>query len=145
MSRDEPGYVYLVHLESKMGRTQHYRGWAQDVPARLEQHRASTWVECEPYQTEKYGIAHGRKHGQGATYLAVANSRGIAWTLARVWIGDRDLENTLKARKDGAALCPICSGQAAYRRAAQDEAASIPAASDLFARAKVEAEVEIPF
>jgi predicted GIY-YIG superfamily endonuclease len=84
-----PGVVYLLHLDrplSPLHTAQHYLGWAARLAPRLAHHEAGT----------------------GARFTAVAIERGIAWTVARTWEGDRVLERRLKRRHEGPRLCPIC-------------------------------------
>ncbi|MFZ5915532.1 MAG: endonuclease [Chloroflexota bacterium] len=86
--------VYLLHFDRPIGdpanprgQAQHYLGYADDLDARIERHRA----------------------GNGAAIVRAVNQAGIGWTVARVWPdGDRDLERRLKRRHDGPGLCPIC-------------------------------------
>lgn len=85
------GTVYLLHFDERISprhTTQHYIGWASNLEARLEHHAK----------------------GSGARLTAVAVERGIGWTVARTWDdADRDFERSLKNRKNGPRLCPICS------------------------------------
>jgi len=85
--------VYLIHFDEPIGDTdnprgqaQHYLGYADDLEARLERHRA----------------------GNGARLLEVCKERGITWRLVRTWSGDRKLERRLKNQKNSPKLCPIC-------------------------------------
>jgi len=87
--------IYLIHLDKPLAHARHYVGLTDDPDARLERHAA----------------------GCGARMLAVCVERGITWRLARTWQGDRKLERQLKRRKESPALCPICSGAAANRKA----------------------------
>ena len=84
------GYVYLLHFDRPIapGRhtTQHYIGFAADLAARIQEHST----------------------GHGARLTQVAMERGIRFTVARLWWGDRGLERRLKERKDAPRLCPIC-------------------------------------
>ena len=99
--------TYLIHLESPVGndrhQASHYLGSACDVSARVARHRS----------------------GKGARLLAAAVERGIGFAVVRLWDGGRGLERQLKQRGHAAELCPVCSGDAAYRRAA---AATLPLA-----------------
>lgn len=85
------GFVYLLHFSSPIcpGRhtCQHYVGFAKDLPHRIQQHRA----------------------GSGARLTEVAAERGITFTVARVWRGNRTLERAIKNRKNAPHLCPICA------------------------------------
>jgi hypothetical protein len=87
-------YVYLLHFErpiSPKHTCQHYIGSAEDLHHRLHLHRT----------------------GLGARLTQVALERGITFTLAKVWIGGRDLERKLKNRHNAPLLCPICNGSRA--------------------------------
>jgi hypothetical protein len=44
--------------------------------------------------------------------------RGIGFEVVRCWVGGRDLERRLKSRKEGPALCPVCSPDTWARLAA---------------------------
>lgn len=85
------GWVYLLHFQrpiSENHTTQHYLGsTVAGLAARMQQHR----------------------NGNGVRLLEVARERGISFTVARVWIGGRELEKRLKRRKESPRLCPICS------------------------------------
>jgi predicted GIY-YIG superfamily endonuclease len=87
--------VYLLHFSSPLSHARHYLGFAQDLDARLADHAS----------------------GNGARLMSVIREAGITWTLARTWPGGRSLERRLKRRKEAPALCPICAGDAALRRA----------------------------
>lgn len=93
------GYVYLLHFDRPIAPghpTQHYIGYASDLAHRIQAH------------------ARGRYNGGGngcARLCEVAKERGIGFTVARLWLGDRPLERRLKLRKNARRLCPIC-GQA---------------------------------
>jgi predicted GIY-YIG superfamily endonuclease len=87
--------VYLIHFDQVYKRVRHYIGSADDLDARLAQHRA----------------------GNGARLMEVITDAGIAWRVARTWKGDRKFERQLKRRKEAPALCPLCAGDAAYKRA----------------------------
>lgn len=91
LSIDQPkGFVYMLHFETPIcpGRhtCQHYIGYADDIAARLQAHET----------------------GHGARLTQVARALGIGWRVVRLWRGDRGLERTLKNRKYGPRLCPIC-------------------------------------
>jgi hypothetical protein len=45
------------------------------------------------------------------------NDAGIKWEVARTWTGDRKFERRLKNGKRAPKLCPVCAGDAAYKRA----------------------------
>ena len=83
--------MYLPHDERPYPagkRSQHYLGYARNVPARVAHHAAGT---------------------SGARLPAVMHEAGIGFTVARVWPdGDRALERRLKRWNKGRALCPAC-------------------------------------
>lgn len=89
-------YVYLLHFDRPIApghTTQHYIGFADDLTRRIQTH------------------ARGRYNGGGngcARLCEVAKERGIGFTVARLWSGDRSLERRLKSRKNARRLCPIC-------------------------------------
>jgi hypothetical protein len=87
-------YVYLLHFARPISpgkhTCQHYLGTCDDLAARIQQHE--------------------RGGSQAARLTQVAHGRGIAFTVARVWLGGRELERRLKARHESPRLCPICSG-----------------------------------
>jgi len=95
-SMSKPGTVYLIHLGKPLAHARHYLGFTDDLDARLERHRA----------------------GNGARLMSVISAAGITWQCVRTWQGDRKLERQLKRRKEAPALCVICSGEAALKRAA---------------------------
>jgi hypothetical protein len=83
------GYVYLIHLDAPLSpksASRHYIGYTKHVPSRMQQHA----------------------RGRGARFMAVAKERGISWSIARIWPGDRGWERALKNRHDAPRLCPIC-------------------------------------
>ncbi|WP_346294350.1 endonuclease [Sphaerothrix gracilis] len=83
---------YLLHFEqpiSSLHTTRHYLGWSSDIESRIAHHQA----------------------GEGSKLCQVAKARGIGFTLARTWAGDRSLERRLKNRKNSPRLCPICQAQ----------------------------------
>lgn len=116
--------VYLIHLHQPMARgvsargtslfAQHYIGWAKDLEERLEEHTYARWTPYEePFTTSKGKTRLGHTRGNGATFLAVANSRNIPWSLARVWQGaDQKFERRLKNQKKAHELCPLCNPKA---------------------------------
>ena len=86
------GLVYLLHFSRRISQRhtcRHYLGWCKNLAERIQSH----------------------KLGHGARLTAVAHERGITFTVARVWRGDRALERRLKRRKEGPRLCPICNRQ----------------------------------
>ena len=49
--------------------------------------------------------------GRGSALTRAAVSLGIRLTLVRSWIGDRNLERSLKNRKNSKGLCPNCKAE----------------------------------
>lgn len=80
------GTVYLLHFDQPYRHARHYLGWARDVDARLAAHQA----------------------GHGARLLAVIQTAGISWTLARTWTGTRHRERQLKRMGGASRRCPLC-------------------------------------
>ena len=86
------GYCYLIHLDQPINPSRparHYLGYTKHVPSRMAMHVS----------------------GRGARFMRVARERGIAWSIARIWEGDRTFERRLKRRKMGPRMCPICCGR----------------------------------
>src|SRR6266699_1157206 len=81
--------VYLLHFIEPYRHAKHYLGVADDLSARLAQHRAGT----------------------GARLTQVVREAGISWVVARTWRGGRTLEHRLKSWHSGVRLCPICKGE----------------------------------
>jgi len=82
--------VYLLHISPPYEHARHYMGYADNILARLKEHRA----------------------GRGARLTQVAVDAGCTLVLARTWEdGDRKLERRLKRRKEAPKLCPICNGE----------------------------------
>lgn len=82
--------VYLLHFDRPLEHAQHYLGFADDIDARIERHRA----------------------GNGSKLVRAALDAGIGFRLVRVWEGmDRNGERKLKKRKNGCKLCPLCMGK----------------------------------
>ncbi len=94
--------IYLIHFDQPYKHARHYVGSADDVQARLHQHRA----------------------GAGARLTQVAVSAGIGLVLARVWPGGRAEERLLKVsyKHCFTTLCPIC--RASKRRAPRRKGAT---------------------
>lgn len=87
--------VYLLCLSRRLAsHAKHYIGSTANVRARLQRHRS----------------------GRGSAMLAACNRRGISYTVARTWRGDRKTERRLKTNYKSHDLCPRCSGRAAYQR-----------------------------
>jgi hypothetical protein len=87
------GVVYLLHFDQPIGDptnprgyASHYTGWTLDLPARLVDHAA----------------------GRGARLMQVVGELGIGWQLARIWIGTRTRERSLKRSGGAARRCPVC-------------------------------------
>lgn len=78
--------VYLIHFAKPLGHARHYIGTTRVYQSRMRAHRA----------------------GRGAAILRACMVQGINWRVVRKWYGSRKLERQLKARKDSAALCPVC-------------------------------------
>ena len=80
--------VYLLHFDGAIaGHARHYMGYASDIAARIERHRA----------------------GNGARLMHAVKLQGLTFTVARIWPGlDRAGERALKRRKKHRQLCPIC-------------------------------------
>lgn len=77
---------YLLHFERPYRHARHYLGYANDIEARLAEHRA----------------------GRGARLIEVIVQAGIDFRVARTWDGDRTLERRLKRRHASPRLCPLC-------------------------------------
>lgn len=88
-------WVYLIHFSqpiSERHTCQHYLGAAVNPYTRLTQHQ----------------------EGTGARLTQVANERGIAYRIVRVWHVPgqaRELERKLKNRKNAPGLCPVCAAK----------------------------------
>lgn len=85
----EAGTIYLLHFDRPFGHAKHYTGWALNLNARLAHHES----------------------GSGANLLRHVKEAGIAWKLARTWVGDRNFERRLKNRGGASRHCPICLGR----------------------------------
>ncbi len=80
------GTIYLLHFEQPYQHARHYLGWAENLDARLADHAA----------------------GRGARLLAVVQSAGIEWRLARTWEGTRARERQIKRMGGLSRSCPLC-------------------------------------
>lgn len=80
------GTVYLLHFDAPLAHAQHYVGYAEDLEARIARHRK----------------------GNGARLVSVFAEKGIGFTVARTWPGDRKQERRIKNLKNSPRLCPIC-------------------------------------
>lgn len=95
------GFVYLLHFSAPISprhTCQHYIGYTDDLPARIQAHR----------------------HGNAARLTEVAHQRGIKFDVVRVWRGTRATERRLKSRKATPGLCPICTRSPYAVRYAQE-------------------------
>jgi predicted GIY-YIG superfamily endonuclease len=81
------GTVYLLHFDRPYKHARHYLGWASNLEARLDHHRAGT----------------------GARLLAVLKAEGIGWRVARTWSpADRHRERQIKTQGGLSRSCPDC-------------------------------------
>ncbi len=101
MSRSLQGDVYLICFDRAIGDTDnpkgsasHYLGWADDVDARMAEHRA----------------------GRGARILAACVQLGIGFDVVRTWAGvDRNFERRLKRQHNAWRHCPRCARRGSLR------------------------------
>ena len=95
------GVLYLLCFRERLGTERHsikhYIGFARDLDARLERHRA----------------------GQGAKITQALLDRGIEWDVAAVWPGNRGVENELKLHS-ATRICPRCTPGAQPPRVVQE-------------------------
>lgn len=89
------GTVYLIHFDRPIGnpsnprgQAQHYIGWSENLPNRLQDHLK----------------------GHGAAIMAFLSESKIGWQVVRTWVGSRRLERKLKNRKQARHFCPVCQG-----------------------------------
>jgi hypothetical protein len=100
------GHVYLVCFERQIGddanpkgSASHYLGWAEDVDARMVEHRAG-------------------RGARGARILAACVAQGIGFEVVRTWAGvDRSFERRLKRQHNAWRQCPRCRPRARRTRA----------------------------
>jgi hypothetical protein len=101
VSTTATGVLYLLCFRERLGTDKHsikhYLGFAWDLDARLEKHRA----------------------GQGARITQVLLERGIAWDVVAVWPGNRGVENELKLHS-ATRICPRCTPGAQPPRIVQE-------------------------
>lgn len=94
------GVLYLICFRERLGTQKHsikhYLGFARDLDARLEKHRA----------------------GQGARVTKALRERGIDWDVVAVWPGNRGVENELKLHS-ATRICPRCTPGAKLPRPVQ--------------------------
>lgn len=87
--------VYLIHFSSPLKHARHYIGWSNFIKQRIRHHRAGT----------------------GSKICKAAVENGIELIVAREWEGkDGNFERKLHNQKKASELCPICSGEKAYKR-----------------------------
>jgi hypothetical protein len=95
------GELYLLCFRERLGTDKHsinhYLGFAWDLDARLERHRA----------------------GQGARITKALIERGIGWDVVAVWPGNRGVENELKLHS-ATRICPRCTPGAQPPRIVQE-------------------------
>ena len=97
------GHAYLICFERQIGdaanpkgTASHYLGLAEDVDARMVEHRA----------------------GRGARILAARRAQGIGFEVVRTWAGvDRSFERRLKRQHNAWRHCPRCGPRARRSRA----------------------------
>jgi hypothetical protein len=123
--------VYLFHLSTPLprGKSQrgtelkagHYIGFCNDLVGRILEHADSIWEPFEqPITLEDGRRCNGKRRGNGSTFLAVCNARGIGYELVRTWEGEganRAFERKLKNQKKAGDLCPICNPAGWMKRA----------------------------
>lgn len=108
--------TYLIHLERPLAHSQHYIGSTDNLDARIEAHRGTTW-ERYPVPVEIDGRKHtGCTHGEGAAFMGAVNAAGIGWSVVRTWRGGRKVERWLKRWKKGSKLCPVCTPDKTYAK-----------------------------
>lgn len=101
------GTIYLLHFQRPLAHARHYMGWTGGpLEARLDTHLA----------------------GHGARLLAVVQSAGITWQLARTWRGARDRERQIKRQGGLSRSCPLCG----VRPAAAADRAAVAALPTLY-------------
>ena len=111
MSTSPRGFVYLVCFDARIGDVSnpkgaagHYLGWADDVAARMAEHRA----------------------GRGARILAACVERGIAFDVVRTWADvDRAFERRIKRQHNALRLCPRCACRRGGRARAGPSSAAV--------------------
>lgn len=80
--------VYIIHIDEKIGRCQHYVGYTKDLERRISEHRGKN----------------------GSPLLNEANRRGFHWdVVVKIPNGDRETEKRLKSYKKASRFCPICN------------------------------------
>jgi predicted GIY-YIG superfamily endonuclease len=85
---------YLLHFErpiSDRHTCQHYLGSCVNLTRRLKQHKSGKGKKC-------------------AKLCKVAKERNIGFVVVRIWTCEsRKFEYTLKRRKNGKRMCPVCN------------------------------------
>lgn len=85
--------LYIIHFDrpiSDRHTCQHYCGFAENVEARLADHKA----------------------GKGARLTQVANEKGIGYNVVWTAEGDRKDERKMKnSKKNFGRYCPVCKGR----------------------------------
>lgn len=95
--------VYLLHFERPLQHAQHYLGFTDDT-----NHETNRAVETRL----SYHLA-----GRGSRLMKAVVLAGIEVTVARVWPhASREFERKLKRSNGHRVFCPLCIGEAAYRR-----------------------------
>jgi predicted GIY-YIG superfamily endonuclease len=80
--------VYLLHFSANFSHARHYIGYADDIEARVEEHRK----------------------GRGACLVRAVVAANITVECVRTWPRQkRKFERKLKNRKGANFLCPICN------------------------------------
>ncbi len=87
------GTIYLIHFERPFKHAQHYMGFSQNLPQRLNQH----------------------KKGCGSKLMRAVSAAGIRWAVVEKWTGDRHFERKLKNHRNHGGKCWICK---AYKKSA---------------------------
>lgn len=82
-----PGTVYLLHFSAPYRHARHYTGYTDNLLARLAVHAT----------------------GHGARLIAVARAAGITFTLARIRVGTRADERSIKKAGGARRYCPLCT------------------------------------
>ena len=105
------GHAYLICFERQIGdaanpkgTASHYLGWAEDVDARMVEHRA----------------------GRGARILAACVAQGIGFEVVRSWVDlDRSFERRLKRQHNAWRHCPRCGPGTRRSRAGPEGGAGV--------------------
>lgn len=106
------GWVYIIHFASPLGHASHYCGYtSKGIRARIASHRETTWTPYDkPVRLDDGRVIAGEKRGPGAVIMGVVNSKGIDWTVARIFRNvTRTFERQIKNTKHVGRYCPICN------------------------------------